>query len=98
VTTAQDPPPDAAVRTVYQAVRTLVPEAGTVDLADLLAVTRLEAGPAAAAMDRLGRPGPISIHRIAGGEPTWLVRREADRREASALSERRPGGRPTEAT
>lgn len=73
--TPEDHPPAAAVRTVYQAVRTLVPDAGTVDLDDLLAVTRLEPGPAVAAMDRLGRAGPLSIHRIVGGEPTWLVRR-----------------------
>jgi hypothetical protein len=71
----EDPPSDAAIRIVYQAVRTLVPDAGTVALADLLAVTRLDPGPAAAAMDYLGRDGPLSIHRLAGNEPTWLVRR-----------------------
>lgn len=80
-----DPAPSAAqVRIVYNAVRTLVPASGTLGLGELLAVTRLDPEPAAAAMRRLAREGPISIHRIAGGdEPTWLVRRAADRREAA---------------
>lgn len=72
-------PSDAQVRIVYNAVRTLVPDSATLRLRDLLAVTRLHPEPAAAAMRRLAREGPLSIHRIEGGEePTWLVRR-ADR-------------------
>jgi hypothetical protein len=68
------PVADGDVRVVYNAVRTLVPEAGTLTLADLLGVTRLEPRDAAAAMDRLGRAGPISIHRLETAE-AWLVRR-----------------------
>lgn len=72
-------PSDAEVRIVYNAVRTLVPGSATLRLRDLLAVTRLDPEAAAGAMRRLAREGPLSIHRIAGGdEPTWLVRR-ADR-------------------
>lgn len=66
--------PDSAVRTVFNAVRTLVPERGTLALTDLLTVVRLEPRVAAAAMDRLARDGPLSIHRLAG-EIRWLVRR-----------------------
>jgi hypothetical protein len=79
-------PSPATVRIVYNAVRTLVPEAGTLRLRDLLAVTRLEPEPAAAAMRRLAREGPVAIRRLAADEPTWVVRRTdrvADRREAT---------------
>jgi hypothetical protein len=79
-------PSPATVRIVYNAVRTLVPEAGTLRLRDLLAVTRLEPEPAAAAMRRLAREGPLAIRRLAADEPTWVVRRTdrvADRREAT---------------
>jgi hypothetical protein len=69
------PATDVDVRVVYNAVRTLVPEAATLSLADLLAVTRLEPDAAAAAMDRLGREGPLSIHRLDAEERAWLVRR-----------------------
>jgi len=79
-------PSPATVPIVYNAVRTLVPEAGTLRLRDLLAVTRLEPEPAAAAMRRLAREGPVAIRRLAADEPTWVVRRTnrvADRREAT---------------
>ena len=83
---APDPglePSAAQLRIVYNALRALVPETGTVRLRDLLAVTRLDPEPAAAAMCRLGREGPLAVERVAdGSEPRWLVRRAADRREA----------------
>lgn len=68
-------PSAAQVRIVYNALRTLVPDAATVRLRDLLAVTRLDPEAAAAAMRRLAREGPLSIHRVAGDEPTWVVHR-----------------------
>ena len=78
---AADPglePSAAQLRIVYNALRALVPETGTVRLRDLLAVTRLDPEPAAAAMCRLGRAGPLTVERVASGEePTWLVRRDA---------------------
>ncbi len=69
------PVTDGDVRVVYNAVRMLVPEMTTLSLDELLAVTRLEPGAAAVAMDRLGREGPLSIHRLDAEEPAWLVRR-----------------------
>jgi len=68
------PATDGDVRVVYNAVRALVPEAATLSLADIRAVTRLEPDTAAAAMDRLGREGPLSIHRLETDQ-AWLVRR-----------------------
>lgn len=70
------PPPDAAVRVVYQAVRALVAEEDAVTAGDLAAVTRLETRTAAAAMDRLARTGPLAVERLAAtGEPAWTVAR-----------------------
>jgi hypothetical protein len=66
---------DGDLRVVYNAVRTLVSEVATLSLDDLLAVTRLEPETAAAAMDRLGREGPLSVHRLDVENRAWLVRR-----------------------
>ena len=69
-------PGDAAVRVLYNALRTLVPDSGVVTLSDLTSVTRLDPGEAAAATNRLARTGPLSVSRYAtGGEPAWHVRR-----------------------
>ncbi|MFB6310632.1 MAG: hypothetical protein ABEH64_05545 [Salinirussus sp.] len=71
---APDPIPDSAVRIVRNAVRSLIPDRGTLALEDLLAVVRLEPRTAAGAMDRLARESRIAVHRIVG-EDRWLVRR-----------------------
>jgi len=87
--TGPGPSDEAAVRIVYNAVRTLVPETGALRLRDLLAVTRLAPESAAAAMRRLAREGPFLVHRLAGDELTWFVQRVdrgVDRREATERS------------
>jgi hypothetical protein len=68
-------PDDAAVRIVFQALRTLVPEEGIVTLSDVLAVTRLDPEEASAAMDSLAQRGPFAVSRDAAAPPAWHVRR-----------------------
>lgn len=80
-------PSAAAVRIVYNAVRTLVPGSGTLRLHELLTVTRLDPRAATAAMCRLAREGPFTVHPlVADDEPVWFVRRDdrlAGRRETA---------------
>lgn len=67
-------PSDAAVRIVYQALRTLVADEDVVTLPDLTTVTRLTPGEASAAMNRLVRCGPVAVSRYAAEEPpAWHV-------------------------
>ncbi|MHB9287562.1 hypothetical protein ACKVMT_11065 [Halobacteriales archaeon Cl-PHB] len=72
----QPPATAAAVRQVYQALRTLVPDRGRVTAADLATVTDLERERVEPAMTRLASEDPFDVERIETDDlAVWAVAR-----------------------